>query len=97
MYATLRIVSAFRYFIKTVKTTLSITVSVLSRYEYFKQNLIKKLFILKKYLTFTGSLDALDLFARAKKFGFHQLFRGLTRKNPNFFSAQKLDPKKPEL
>ena len=50
MYATLRIVSSFRYFIKTVKTTLSITVSVVSRYQHFTQNLIKKLFIFKEIL-----------------------------------------------
>ena len=30
-------------------------------------------------------------------FGFDQLFRGLTRKKPEFLHADKPDPKKPDL
>ena len=48
-------------------------------------------------LIFFGNLDASEFFARAKKFGFLQFFRVLTRKNSNFYSLRVPDPKKPEL
>ena len=62
----------------------------------------KKLTTFKNIIWFLeGKLDAFDLFTRAKNtffmFGFLQLFRVLTRKNPNFFPVQIPDPKKPEL
>ena len=47
-------------------------------------------------LNLFGNLDASEFFARAKKFGFLQFFRVLTRKNSNFYSLRVPDPKKPE-
>ena len=75
---------------KTINTTLSLSVSVLYQIWCFSD------IIYLNSSKFTGTLDAQYLFAQAKKFGFLQHFRVLTRKNPNFYNLRVPDPKKPE-
>ena len=89
MHATLRSWNGFKCNLKTINTTLSLSVSVLYQIWCFSD------IIYLNSSKFTGTLDAQYLFAQAKKFGFLQLFRGLTRKKPEFLDANRPDPKKP--
>ena len=86
MHATLR--NGLKCNLKTINTTLSLSVSVLYQIWCFSD------IIYLNSSKFTGTLDAQYLFAQAKTFGFLQLFRGLTRKKPEFLHANRPDPKK---
>ena len=86
MHATLR---NWNGVLKTINTTLTLSVSVLYQIQWCFSHII--------YLNsskFIGTLEAQYLFAQAKKFGFLQLFRGLTRKKTRIFKCQQTRPKK---